>query len=121
MGGRAVEGSGLENRQGRKPLVGSNPTPSAMGTSGNVHDCPKRPPNNPYSRPLPRKPRVLLPTRRHSRRAAQAVVDRYGGRPTSEGTASYALDSASPTQKAGGVCPIAPSPPRARTARTSPD
>jgi hypothetical protein len=24
-----VEGSGLENRQGCKPLVGSNPTPSA--------------------------------------------------------------------------------------------
>jgi hypothetical protein len=30
MGGRAVEGTGLENRQGCKPLVGSNPTPSAM-------------------------------------------------------------------------------------------
>ncbi len=29
MGGRAVEGTGLENRQGRKPFVGSNPTPSA--------------------------------------------------------------------------------------------
>jgi hypothetical protein len=29
MGGRAVEGTGLENRQGRKLLVGSNPTPSA--------------------------------------------------------------------------------------------
>ena len=29
MGGRAVEGTGLENRQGRKSLVGSNPTPSA--------------------------------------------------------------------------------------------
>src|SRR5580693_4465912 len=29
MGGRAVEGTGLENRQGCKPLVGSNPTPSA--------------------------------------------------------------------------------------------
>ena len=28
-GGRVVEGSGLENRQGCKPLVGSNPTPSA--------------------------------------------------------------------------------------------
>src|SRR5665213_4561217 len=30
MGGRAVEGSGLENRQGFTPLVGSNPTPSAI-------------------------------------------------------------------------------------------
>ena len=29
MGGRAVEGTGLENRQGRKSFVGSNPTPSA--------------------------------------------------------------------------------------------
>ena len=29
MGGRVVEGSGLENRQARKGLVGSNPTPSA--------------------------------------------------------------------------------------------
>ncbi len=29
MGGRAVEGTGLENRQARKGLVGSNPTPSA--------------------------------------------------------------------------------------------
>jgi hypothetical protein len=29
MGGRVVEGSGLENRQGLAPLVGSNPTPSA--------------------------------------------------------------------------------------------
>ena len=30
MGGRAVEGTGLENRQGRKSFVGSNPTPSAI-------------------------------------------------------------------------------------------
>ena len=29
MGGRAVEGTGLENRQACKRLVGSNPTPSA--------------------------------------------------------------------------------------------
>ena len=28
MGGRAVEGTGLENRQACKGLVGSNPTPS---------------------------------------------------------------------------------------------
>jgi hypothetical protein len=33
MGGRAVEGTGLENRQGRKSLVGSNPTPSATFVS----------------------------------------------------------------------------------------
>jgi hypothetical protein len=37
MGGRAVEGTGLENRQGRKLLVGSNPTPSAM-TSKSSHN-----------------------------------------------------------------------------------
>src|SRR5438045_2926496 len=29
MGGRAVEGTGLENRQRGNPFVGSNPTPSA--------------------------------------------------------------------------------------------
>jgi hypothetical protein len=29
MGGRAVEGTGLENRQARKRLEGSNPSPSA--------------------------------------------------------------------------------------------
>jgi hypothetical protein len=28
-GGRVVEGTGLENRQRRESLVGSNPTPSA--------------------------------------------------------------------------------------------
>ena len=33
MGGRAVEGTGLENRQGRKSLVGSNPTPSASDSN----------------------------------------------------------------------------------------
>ena len=30
MGGRAVEGTGLENRQACERLVGSNPTPSAI-------------------------------------------------------------------------------------------
>ena len=35
MGGRAVEGTGLENRQGCKPLVGSNPTPSASSLGNN--------------------------------------------------------------------------------------
>lgn len=30
MGGRAVEGTGLENRQTWKRFVGSNPTPSAI-------------------------------------------------------------------------------------------
>jgi hypothetical protein len=30
MGGRAVEGTGLENRRTRKGIVGSNPTPSAF-------------------------------------------------------------------------------------------
>jgi hypothetical protein len=31
-GGRAVEGTGLENRRGRKVTVGSNPTPSAKNS-----------------------------------------------------------------------------------------
>jgi hypothetical protein len=34
-GGRAVEGTGLENRQRRKSLVGSNPTPSASAQCQN--------------------------------------------------------------------------------------
>jgi hypothetical protein len=33
MGGRAVEGSGLENRRACKRTVGSNPTPSARAAS----------------------------------------------------------------------------------------
>jgi hypothetical protein len=33
MGGRVVEGSGLENRQAGNRLVGSNPTPSARARS----------------------------------------------------------------------------------------
>src|SRR3979411_2952895 len=40
MGGRAVEGTGLENRQGCKLLVGSNPTPSASPLFLAVSDCP---------------------------------------------------------------------------------
>ena len=36
-GARAVEWTGLENRQGRKPLVGSNPTPSASASQGSRH------------------------------------------------------------------------------------
>jgi hypothetical protein len=31
-GGRAVEGTGLENRRGREITVGSNPTPSARNS-----------------------------------------------------------------------------------------
>ncbi len=34
MGGRAVEGTGLENRQAGDRLVGSNPTPSAIPLFG---------------------------------------------------------------------------------------
>lgn len=37
MGGRAVEGTGLENRQACKRLVGSNPTPSATNSSYTFH------------------------------------------------------------------------------------
>ncbi len=38
MGGRAVEGTGLENQQACERLVGSNPTPSAK-----IHRrCPDR-------------------------------------------------------------------------------
>ena len=33
MGGRVVEGTGLENRQTRKRLEGSNPSPSANSAS----------------------------------------------------------------------------------------
>src|ERR1700686_4001368 len=38
MGGRAVEGTGLENRQRFTPLVGSNPTPSATTQARSDHD-----------------------------------------------------------------------------------
>jgi hypothetical protein len=37
-GGRVVEGTGLENRQRRKSLVGSNPTPSAGKIGDNISD-----------------------------------------------------------------------------------
>ena len=40
-GGRAVKCTGLENRQRRKPLVGSNPTPSARSFLG-VRLAPRR-------------------------------------------------------------------------------
>src|SRR5262245_53336655 len=43
MGGRAVEGSGLENRQGCKPLMGSNPTPSAKAMFAPVLFRPRLP------------------------------------------------------------------------------
>ena len=36
MGGRAVEGTGLENRQARKGLAGSNPAPSASAISASI-------------------------------------------------------------------------------------
>ena len=36
MGGWAVESTGLENRQGWKPFVGSNPTPSAILINSNI-------------------------------------------------------------------------------------
>jgi hypothetical protein len=40
MGGRAVEGTGLENRQTLAGLVGSNPTPSANLSSYQVPGIP---------------------------------------------------------------------------------
>ena len=46
MGGRAVEGTGLENRQTLAGLVGSNPTPSANLSSGSPtqsRKCPDLP------------------------------------------------------------------------------
>jgi hypothetical protein len=43
MGGRVVEGTGLENRQARKRLVGSNPTPSAK-TLFTAIRCPSKNP-----------------------------------------------------------------------------
>ncbi len=53
-GGRAVEGSGLENRQGCKPLEGSNPSLSAIAAAG-----PQPGPAAPPSRE-PSKPVILL-------------------------------------------------------------
>jgi hypothetical protein len=44
-GGRAVEGTGLENRRGRKVTVGSNPTPSANDQTGAVRHGTKCQPN----------------------------------------------------------------------------
>ena len=38
MGGRAVEGTGLENRQAGNRLVGSNPTPSARMARRDIRD-----------------------------------------------------------------------------------
>ena len=42
MGGRVVEGSGLENRQTGNRLVGSNPTPSAICCSGVFRRSPEK-------------------------------------------------------------------------------
>ena len=42
MGGRAVEGTGLENRQACKRLVGSNPTPSAISRKPFLEDPDER-------------------------------------------------------------------------------
>src|SRR5258708_32643060 len=47
MGGRAVEGTGLENRQGCKLLVGSNPTPSATYPFAIVRTHPRNSINTP--------------------------------------------------------------------------
>jgi hypothetical protein len=61
-GGRAVEGSGLENRQGGNSLVGSNPTPSARGL------CFRRKigsgPVFPLPLPRPRRRRFVVPSTR---------------------------------------------------------
>src|SRR5690606_28495316 len=40
MGGRVVEGAGLENRKARKGLGGSNPSPSAIASCKRVHLLP---------------------------------------------------------------------------------
>src|SRR5438094_4232741 len=69
MGGRAVEGTGLENRQGCKPLVGSNPTPSAIlaflraATAGS----PTAPASFAVAGAEPLADRDLLPSRRLDR------------------------------------------------------
>jgi hypothetical protein len=39
MGGRAVEYTGLENRQRGDPFVGSNPTPSANQSRKRLNPC----------------------------------------------------------------------------------
>ena len=42
MGGRVVEGTGLENRRGFTPTVGSNPTPSASSQDRDHDGIPNR-------------------------------------------------------------------------------
>ncbi len=61
MGGRAVEGTGLENRQGRKSFVGSNPTPSAITSLTNPDR--RRPTKSAQSGVFPLKPRTSAPIR----------------------------------------------------------
>ena len=58
MGGRVVEGTGLENRQAGDRLVGSNPTPSATIslTTNSLRSLPPR--GRPFGRPRSRAPVV---------------------------------------------------------------
>jgi hypothetical protein len=42
-----VEGTGLENRQGRKPFVGSNPTLSAKFINTVAHETQAKNPRHP--------------------------------------------------------------------------
>ena len=71
MGGRAVEGTGLENRQGLAPLVGSNPTPSATFASNELslrdvfNDPSHCPQSYPRTRRAPRSP-LVSPCGKHS-------------------------------------------------------
>ena len=66
MGGRAVECTGLENRQRRKSFVGSNPTPSAF-RNGPVEAAYQRSPSSPAARG-----RTAMPRSIHSRSVTSA-------------------------------------------------
>lgn len=61
-GGRVVEGTGLENRQARKGLVGSNPTPSATLFTPNCDRAPRLTLLSPLCMPIEvRRSRPVLP------------------------------------------------------------
>ncbi len=118
MGGRVVEGTGLENRQARKGLVGSNPTPSAkhrsyavcggprpvwivkdraryaLGVSGRVSSC------LPMPKPLPE------PDLRAARRIAMSVRALWLGAAARAGAAAAPFsDPAWAPRAAGSVIP----------------
>ncbi len=94
MGGRAVEGTGLENRQGLTLLVGSNPTPSAIskewGMGGLANPVaqirkPKLPPGRDRRLEDGEEDRLMEAGRAYRSQDpcnAQALYARTGGRPS---------------------------------------